>query len=259
MSLLQVGLWNLGIVLVLMVALWVASLVKRDASIVDLFWGAGFVVIAWATFVQTADPGTRAVLLVALTTVWGLRLTGYLTWRNWGREEDYRYRAMRDKHGGNFRWISLFTVFGLQGLLMWVVSWPVQAGQSAAASLRPLDILGFGVWLVGIVFEAVGDYQLARFKRDPDNAGRVMREGLWRYTRHPNYFGDFCVWWGLYAIAVAGGAWWTAFGPALMTFLLLRFSGVALLEKTITERRPEYAEYMRQTNAFFPGRPKSAG
>ncbi len=258
-QILEVGGRNLAVVIGLMLLLWLVSLVKRDSSIVDPFWGAGFVVIAWMTFLWTDGEaaGWRAAMIVGLTTAWGVRLSVFLQWRNWGQPEDFRYAAMREKHGPRYPIVSLLTVFLLQGVLMWIVSWPVQFGQlGAGGSLKMLDIFGVLLWAVGLVFESVGDYQLTRFKSDPTNRGKVLETGLWRYTRHPNYFGDFCVWWGLYLVATGAGAWWTAVGPLLMSYLLLRFSGVAHLERTIVERRPEYRAYIERTNAFFPGRPR---
>ena len=238
--------------------LWAASLRLRDASIVDIYWGPGFAQIAIITAALAGGYPWRKLLLALLTVVWGLRLGLYLFWRNAGHGEDYRYQAMRRHHGARFPLISLATVFGLQGALMWLVSLPVQTGQVAAAPahLTWLDAAGVALWMVGMLFESVGDWQLARFKADPANAGAVMDRGLWRYTRHPNYFGDACVWWGLWLIAAAAGAWWTVLSPALMTFLLLRVSGVAMLERTIGRRRPGYAEYVARTSAFVPWLPK---
>ncbi len=255
----SVLLTNALVVFALMTALWALSLVLKDASIVDIFWGAGFAVIAWVTFFVADGSDARRVLFVVLVSLWGLRLAGYLAWRNIGKGEDYRYRAMRKRHGDRFAIVSYGTVFLLQGALMWVVSLPVQAGQVPTAGLIWLDVVGIGLWAVGLFFETVGDIQLARFKADPANQGHVMDRGLWRYTRHPNYFGDFLVWWGLYAVALASGdAWWTIVGPIVMSTLLMRVSGVALLEKSLSKRREGYAEYVRRTNAFFPGPPKPA-
>ena len=239
-------------ILLLMVATWLVSLAVHDASIVDLVWGLGFVLVAWIAW--AAERDNRSLLVAGLVTVWGLRLSGYLAWRNLGKGEDFRYRAMRRRHGARFGLISLLTVFGLQGVLMWVVSLPVQA--AVGDRLSAVDLLGVGLWLVGLTFETVGDLQLASFKANPANEGKVLDTGLWRYTRHPNYFGDFCVWWGLYVVALAGGAWWTVVGPLVMTALLMRYSGAGLLEKTIGRRRPGYDDYVRTTNAFFPGPPK---
>ncbi len=244
----------------LMLITWIVSGLIKDASIVDLIWGLGFVLVAWAVVVATSPIGSRGWLLAVLTTIWGLRLSAYLTWRNLGKGEDYRYQAMRRQHGDRFFLMSLGTVFGLQGLLMWIVSLPVQAGIAGGdpgMALSPLDGLGAALWLLGLSFETIGDWQLARFKANPANKGKVMDRGLWRYTRHPNYFGDFCVWWGLFLVAAAGGDWWTVLGPLVMSALLIRYSGAGLLEKTIGTRRPGYEEYARRTNAFFPGPPES--
>ncbi len=238
---------------------WLASLLVDDASIVDRFWGGGFALVALVSFAYL-DKGTpRASLLLAMATVWGLRLCAYLTWRNWGQGEDYRYRAMRTYHGDRFSFISLITVFLFQGVLTWFISLPLQIGISGrlAEPLNPLDYLGAGLWLVGLVFETAGDFQLARFKANPANAGKVMDRGLWRFTRHPNYFGDALVWWGIYLVAAsAPNGVYTVLSPALMTFLLLRVSGVQLLEKRLVKTRPAYADYVARTNAFVPGPPK---
>ncbi len=241
------------------ITLWVVSLLARDASIVDIFWGFGFVLVAWTGYWVAEGADSRRLLLALLVTVWGLRLTVYLAWRNLGKGEDYRYVAMRRRWGRRFPLVSLGTVFLLQGTLMWVVSLPVQAGQTAAtpSSLIWLDLLGAAFWLTGLFFETVGDAQLARFKADPANAGKIMDRGLWRYTRHPNYFGDFMVWWGLYLIALATGeAWWSIVGPIVMSVLLMRVSGVGLLERALKTRRPGYAQYVATTSAFFPRPPR---
>ncbi|HUG75547.1 MAG TPA: DUF1295 domain-containing protein [Acidimicrobiia bacterium] len=236
------------------VLLWLVSLLLRNVSIIDLFWGVGFVLIAWVTWLTlVGDGGSRRLLLFVLVTAWGLRLAGYLTWRNIGKGEDFRYRAMRERWGRRFPLVSLATVFLLQAALMLIVSLPVQAGMLTGGAVGVIGAVGVGLWLVGLAFETIGDLQLARFKRDPANRGRVMDRGLWRYTRHPNYFGDFCVWWGLYLVALTASTWWTAVGPFLMSILLLRVSGVSLLERDIGSRRPGYAEYVQRTNAFFPG------
>jgi steroid 5-alpha reductase family enzyme len=246
-------------IVVLMVVTWVVSLVVTDASIVDIIWGAGFVVVAATAAVVGEGYSDRRFLLLALVGIWGLRLSGYLAWRNLGHGEDYRYVAMREKFGASFWWISLFQVFLLQGVLMWVVSLPVQLSASAEepASFGPLAAAGIAVWTVGLLFETVGDAQLAGFKADPVNEGRVMDRGLWRYTRHPNYFGDFCVWWGIFLVAAeTGPGRFGIVGPLVMSFLLIRVSGVAMLEKTIGTRRPGYVDYVERTSAFFPRPPK---
>ena len=249
---------SFGVVTLLLVGLWLLSVRLRDASIIDPFWGAGFVVIAVTAAAYNQASAPRSWLLVALTTLWGLRLSIHLLQRNWGHGEDRRYVAMRQKHGRRFWWVSLFTVFLLQGVIMAIVALPLQIAltKDQPTLLGFLDLAGLLLWAVGLFFETVGDWQLQRFQANPANAGQVLDRGLWRYTRHPNYFGDFCVWWGLYLIAAAGGAWWTAFSPLLMSVLLLKVSGVTLLESTITTRRPEYASYQSRTSPFFPWPPK---
>lgn len=236
-----------------MLALWLLSLRLRDASIVDIFWGLGFVLIAWVTRASGPAPSPRGVLTLALVTLWGLRLAGYLAWRNLGKGEDPRYAKMRAHHGEKWPIRSLFIVFALQGVLLWVISLPVQATLRVTLpiELGALDLVGAALALTGVAFEGLGDLQLALFKKRPENKGKVMDQGLWRYTRHPNYFGDFLVWWGLYVIAIASGNAWTALSPALMSFLLLRVSGVTLLESAM-RTRPGYDAYVQRTSAFFP-------
>ncbi|HEU5152132.1 MAG TPA: DUF1295 domain-containing protein [Iamia sp.] len=248
-----------GGVVVLMLATWLASVARRDASIVDIVWGLGFVVVAGAAFVVGEGSAARRTLLLALVGIWGLRLATYLAWRNLGHGEDRRYQKMRRHHGEWFWLISLGTVFALQGVLMLVVSLPVTlaADVERPDGLGPLAFAGVALWLVGFVFEAGGDLQLARFKADPANEGEVMDRGFWRYTRHPNYFGDFCVWWGIGLVAAeTGPGRWGLVGPVVMTVFLLRVSGVALLERDIGRRRPQYADYVERTSAFFPLPPK---
>ena len=235
---------------------WIVSVARRNVTIVDTLWSLLFVLAAAMYAWAAAPPTRRAWLVLAMVGAWGLRLAVYLAWRNWGHEEDHRYRAIRLRNEPNFALKSLWLIFGFQALLAWLISLPLAGAISGDAPLGPLDVLGVALWAVGLFFEAVGDWQLARFKADPHNAGRVMDRGLWRYTRHPNYFGDFCVWWGLYLVAASAGAWWSIVGPLVMSFLLLRFSGVTLLESDIGARRPAYAEYVRRTNTFFPGPPR---
>jgi steroid 5-alpha reductase family enzyme len=250
--------WLMGLLAMLVAAglTWVVSVQQKNVTIVDSFWSLLFVLGAFAYARVIGVPGARVTLLLALVTIWGLRLAGYLSWRNLGHEEDRRYAAIRRRNEPNFALKSLYLVFGLQAVLAWLISLPLLGAIGGAGPLGVLDYFGAALWLVGMIFEAGGDLQLARFKGDPANAGKVMDRGLWRYTRHPNYFGDFCVWWGFYLIAVSAGAWWSIVGPALMSYLLLKVSGVRLLERDIGKRRPQYAEYIRRTNAFFPGRPK---
>ena len=245
---------GLAVLLAVTAVVWVVSLIKRDASIVDPLWSILFLA-AGLTYAarSTAPAGDRRTLILVLVSVWALRLSLYLLWRARGKDEDYRYQAMREKQGPNFPLKSLFTVFWLQAMLAWVVSAPLLASVDGSGDLGVLAWLGVAVWAVGLFFEAVGDLQLARFKANPANAGSVLDRGVWRYTRHPNYFGDFAIWWGFFLIAADAGGWWSVYGSLLMSFLLLRVSGVAMLEKTISKRRPAYEVYTRTTNAFFPG------
>jgi steroid 5-alpha reductase family enzyme len=239
----------------MMTALWAVSLRLRDVSIVDVFWGPGFAAVAW-TAVAVAGPSPRGLLAAALATLWGLRLGVHLGLRKRGHGEDRRYAAMRAARGPRFARESLATVFLLQAALMWVISLPLQAAGSGAP-LGPLDAAGALVALAGVAVEAVADAQLARFLARPGSRGRVLQEGLWRWSRHPNYFGDFVVWWGLGLLGLAAGAPWSLVGPAVMSLLLLRVSGVTLLERTIGDRRPGYAAYAARTSAFFPWPPRA--
>jgi steroid 5-alpha reductase family enzyme len=241
-----------------MVATWLVSLVLKNASIVDIVWGLGFVITSWVLALTIDGDSTRQILLAVMVGAWGLRLGGYLAKRNIGHGEDWRYKAMRKKKGARFGLISLVTVFGLQGVLMWVVSLPVMFGNSdATPGVGPLAVIGVMVWAVGLSFEAVGDWQLAKFKKDPNNAGKVMQTGLWSLTRHPNYFGDALLWWGIGIVGAETGTGVVGFiGPVVMTVFLLRVSGVPMLERSLMKRREGYAEYAARTSAFIPRPPK---
>jgi steroid 5-alpha reductase family enzyme len=250
---------NIAVVLFFMACVWVLSLVLRNAGIADIFWGLGFVLIAWVTFFRSEGFLGRSLLICGLVTLWGLRLAIHIGLRNLGKPEDKRYQAWRAQYGKRFWWVSLFTVFFFQGILLWVISLAAQAGQAAPAprTFTWLDILGTGLWIIGFFFEAVGDRQLSRFKSNPANKGKVMDQGLWRYTRHPNYFGEAVMWWGIFIITLSVPAGlWSIVSPITITFLLLRVSGVTLLEKTILDSRPGYREYQAGTNAFFPWFPR---
>lgn len=254
---LEVSITAAAAALGLMTVFWFVSLVRRDASVADIAWGLVFVFIAWACW-AAGDRSSASLLVAIAVTVWGSRLAIYIGKRNAGHGEDRRYVAMRERRPGWFWLWSFFGVFLLQGLLALVVSLPVQSlGSVADAGPGLFSWIGVAVFLTGLAFEVVGDAQLAAFKRDSANRGKVMDRGLWRYTRHPNYFGDALLWWGIWVVAVGAGAdWWTLVGPALMTFLIVRVSGVAMLESDMAERRPAYAEYIRRTSAFVPRPPK---
>ena len=236
---------------------WGLSVRARDASLADIAWGLCFVAIAAVCSAAGPGAGDRSLLMLVLVAAWGLRLAAYVAWRHDG--EDRRYAAMRRKYGEGFAGRSLWSVFGTQALVAWIVSAPLQVAATDAgpSAIGLVGIVGAVVCLGGLGCEAVADLQLARFLRTKNASDAVMDGGLWRYSRHPNYFGDALFWWGIWLIAVeTGSAWWTAIGPAAMTFFLLRVSGVALTERTIASRRPGYAEYVERTSAFVPLPPK---
>ena len=251
----------LPLLLACLTALWLLSLYLKDASIIDIFWGPGFAIQAWYYFLfASSGPGNvRNVLLCLLVSVWAVRLALHIGIRNRGKGEDFRYRQWRIDGGKNYWWISFFRVFLIQGMLMWIIGSPLLVAQAEPRLILPtaLDGIALLLWAIGFYFEVVGDWQLTQFKADPANRGKVMDCGLWRYTRHPNYFGDALIWWAffLFAVQIPGGGYFVV-APLLMTFLLLRISGAALLESALLERRPRYAEYVRKTSAFFPWFPK---
>ncbi len=256
------SLWALGalVILIYMTLIWLASVALTNASIVDTFWGLGFVLVAVTAYFLADGFQGRKLLITILVAIWGVRLAAHITRRNWGHGEDYRYQAFRQKYGpARYWWVSFFQVFLLQGVLLWIIAAPLVAAQTFKAPdhFTLADAIGALVWGVGFFFEAVGDWQLVRFKKDPANQGKVLDHGLWAYTRHPNYFGDAAVWWGYYLIALSTG--WgalTIFSPTLMTFLLVFVSGVAMLEKSMRQK-PKYDEYRRRTSAFFPRPPRA--
>jgi steroid 5-alpha reductase family enzyme len=235
---------------------WLISLPLRNVSIVDSLWSL-MLFMAGVVYAMNSDPrAPRLSLVLWLLVLWAVRLATYITARNAGKGEDPRYVAIRERNQPGFAVKSLYLVFWLQAGLAWVISLPLYGAFASTAPLGASDYVGVVLWITGFVFEAVGDWQLSRFKRDPANAGKVFDRGLWRYTRHPNYFGEFCIWWGFWFMALGAGAWWSVPGPMLISFLLLRVSGVTLLEKDIGKRRPQYADYVLKTNAFLPGLPR---
>ena len=245
------------VIAAVMIITWVVSLVLRDASVVDPVWPLAFIAVAITALIAGSGDEGRRILIACVVAIWGARLSIHLLLRNAGKGEDFRYAAMRAKRGHRFWLTSLVTVFLLQGLLVWVVSLPVQLSAIPDRPLGWLAIIGAIVWVLGVVFEAIGDAQLTRFKANPASRGQVLDTGLWRYTRHPNYFGDFLVWWGIFLIAAESGAGaWGVAGPLLMTLLLVKVSGAGLLEKDIAVRRPGYADYVRRTSGFMPLPPK---
>ncbi|MDQ2735292.1 MAG: DUF1295 domain-containing protein [Pseudomonadota bacterium] len=253
----QAALCGVAATLGLAIVTWIASLVRHDVSLVDRVWSLLIAAPALVYgIVLSGAIAPRFIVMAVVLALWALRLAAYVSWRNWGHGEDRRYQAIRARNEPNFALKSLYLVFVLQAVLAWLVATPFLAALSHRAVWTVLDSLGALLAFSGFVFEAVGDQQLAKFKGDAANRGKVMDRGVWRYTRHPNYFGEFCVWWGFFLMALPVGGWWSVISPLIMTGLLLKVSGVALLEKDIGERRPEYRNYIQRTNAFFPGPPK---
>ena len=239
---------------------WLLSLARSNVTHVDSMWSLFFVIAAFSSAMFMKESSARIILVLLLVTLWAIRLFIYLTWRNWGPHEDNRYATIRANNEPNFRLKSLYIVFGLQAVLAWIISISIYGAIASKSSdqsaLNLLDYLGGALFLVGFYWESVADWQLSTFKANPNNKGKVLDTGLWRYSRHPNYFGECCVWWGFYLIALASGAWWAIISPILMTLLLLKVSGISLLESTIAERRPAYVDYINKTNAFVPGLPR---
>ncbi len=247
------------LILVLVSLLWIWSIFLKNVSIVDIFWGIGFVVVNAFYLFMSDEINIRKILISSLVSIWGLRLAIYLAIRNIGKGEDFRYQEFRKNYGPKrYWWFSFFQTFLLQGVLIMIISLPLLGIHSSTNSgeLNILDYLGITVWLIGFAFEAGGDFQLARFKRDAANKGKVLNTGFWKYTRHPNYFGDSAVWWAYAIFSIAAGSYWQIIGSVIMTLLIIKISGVALLEKTLNDTKPQYREYIEKTNSFFPWFPK---
>jgi steroid 5-alpha reductase family enzyme len=253
----NIFLYTLVVLFIIAFALWIVSRIKNDVGIVDSFWSL-LILAAGLCFLFFADMTItdRHTIIAILLAVWAIRLAAHITWRNWGQEEDSRYQTIRENNQPNFEFKSLYIVFLLQALLALIVALPLMSIFSSETAINSLDYIALALWLTGMFFETVGDLQLARFKASDKNRGQVLNTGLWRYSRHPNYFGEFCIWWAFFLFAVSSGYWWSIVSPLLMSILLLKVSGVSLLESTISERRPGYASYCRTTNAFFPWFPK---
>jgi steroid 5-alpha reductase family enzyme len=259
MTFVHIYLGALLVIMIMMSVLWIFSVIFKNVSIVDLFWGAGFVMTAGFYFLNTNGFESRKIILLILVAVWGLRLSGYLTRRNWRKGEDFRYREFRKKYGEKrYWWISFFQTFMLQGILMWLISAPLLGAQYFGhdKNLGILDIIGIFFWITGVVFEAGGDYQLAAFKANPSNKGKVLDTGFWHYTRHPNYFGDSSVWWGYGFICFGAGSYIPVLGSLLMTLMIIKVSGVVLLEKSLKDQKPQYKDYIEKTSSFLPWFPK---
>ena len=259
MTFTSIYLQALLMILALVTILWVISIFIKNVSIVDLFWGLGFVITASFYYLSIEGNDQRRLIVLALVRIWGLRLSAYLAWRNIGKGEDFRYKQFRKNYGENrYWWISFFQTFLLQGILMWLISAPLLGAMHSGKHLQPgiLDYLGIAFWITGFIFEAGGDFQLAAFKSRPENKGKVLDKGFWKYTRHPNYFGDSSVWWGFALFSLEAGSYIQVLGSVLMTLLIIKVSGVALLEKSLKDKKPEYQEYVRRTSSFFPWFPR---
>ncbi len=256
-SLVDIILYSAAAVFAYMTVIFIVALFKKDNSIVDIAWGLGFILVALLTFFLEKEFAVRHILVTVLVLIWGTRLAVHILFRNKGRGEDFRYAQWRIEWGKWFLLRSFFQIFMLQGLLLLVIAYPViLTNHSRKEGISYLDLVGVVLWITGFFFEALGDFQLSRFKRDPGNKGKIMRSGLWKYTRHPNYFGEAVMWWGIFLIALSVPLGWTAIvSPFLITFLLLRVSGVTMLEKKYVGNE-EFEDYAKRTSAFFPWFPK---
>jgi len=244
---------------VLVTLLWIWSIIIKNVSIADIFWGVGFVVVNAFYIFSSGELNPRKILILVLVSAWGLRLAIHLAIRNIGKGEDFRYQEFRRKYGARrYWWFSYFQTFLLQGVLIMIVSLPLLgiSMSNGSGNLNLLDYFGIFVWLIGFTFEAGGDFQLSCFKSDPKNKGKVLNTGFWRYTRHPNYFGDSAVWWAFALFSIAAGSYWQIIGSVIMSILIIRVSGVALIEKTLIDSKPQYREYIQKTNSFLPWFPK---
>lgn len=235
---------------------FVAQARKRN-DVADIAWGTGFIVVAMTAMDLSDGMTPRRVLVMSLVIVWGLRLAAHIYYRNKGKPEDQRYQKWRESWGKHALLRAFFQVFILQGLLIVIISLPVTFIITyRQQSIGVFDVLGVCTWIVGFLFETIGDYQLVKYKRDPLNRGKIMTQGLWNYTRHPNYFGEIILWWGMYIIALSVSYGWASIlGPLTITFLILKVSGIPLLEEKYKDH-PEFQEYKRRTSAFFPLPPR---
>lgn len=246
---------NLAAVMLFEFLGWLVSLKKKNVTIADSMWGAGFIIITWLTFILGDGYLVRNVIITVPVTIWGLRLSYHITRRSIGKPEDPRYTEWRNEYGNKFPVVSLFRVFLVQGLFMWLIALSIQLAQlfPRPESLTLADYAGLGIWVIGFIIESSADRQLAHFIQDPANRGRVMRYKLWRYSRHPNYFGEATIWWGIYVICCATEyGFLTIISPMLITYTLLKITGVSLMEQTMFKGNAEYEDYKRTTSSFIP-------
>lgn len=250
-----------GLIIFLYAVAWFSmALAKHRNDVADVAWGGGFVCAAITAYIIEGTNDARSLLVLALVTIWGLRLMLHIGWRNRGKTEDHRYKAWREEWGDSFLVRTFFQVFLLQGFLLLIISLPVTWSiTNQGPPLNILDAFGFCIWLFGFLFEAIGDFQLLQFKSNPLNKGKIITSGLWRYTRHPNYFGEVTLWWGIFLVSLSvPGSLWTIIGPLTITYLILKVSGTPMLEKRFADH-PEYADYIKNTSSFFPLFPKKQG
>lgn len=255
----SIFLYNLALICSVMFSGWIFSLIKKQVTHIDSIWGLGFIIIAWNTLYWTQNFTTRSILIAILVTIWGLRLSTHLTLRNWGKGEDRRYNAWRKKNKQRFWIISLFKVFLLQAVFLWVISLVIQYGisRSLVQEITIFEITGIIIWTIGILIESFADWQLKQFLANPTNAGKVMNKYLWKYSRHPNYFGETLIWWGMFILVQSTvNSLWTIISPLVITFTLLKLTGVTLMEKDIVNFKPKYREYIQTTSSFIPWFPK---
>lgn len=258
-QIIPVILYNLGAVTLMMICGWIYSLIKNNVTIADSLWGIGFVLIAWITFFNAEGFIYRKILITTLVTLWGLRLFIHITKRNRGKGEDPRYTEWRKEYGENFKYVSLFKVFLVQALFLWIIALSIQVGMLSGTPghLTLFDFLGLAIWSGGFLIESCADYQLSSFLKKPENRGKIMNRKLWRYSRHPNYFGESAMWWGIFVIALSVPyGFITIISPVVITYTLLRITGVTLMEKTIFGDNPEYKDYVRRTSSFIPWFPR---
>tara|TARA_R110001606_G_scaffold56209_2_gene136367 strand:- start:885 stop:1667 length:783 start_codon:yes stop_codon:yes gene_type:complete len=255
---------NFGLLVGIMLILWLISIRIRDVSFIDAFWAYGMAIMASASFMQTENPGTLAYIIWALTALWGVRLGThlFLRWRKEGVDPRYKkimVHAM-EKRGMGFAKAALLKAWVVQIPLLFIVCLPAQLGilLAGADSIGAVAIIGAVIASIGIAFETIGDMQLKAFRANPANKGKVLDSGLWKYTRHPNYFGDFCAWWGIWLVASQAGwpVWIAVVGPLFLSFTLMKWSGAPLLEKSLKKNRPDYVDYIQRTSGFFPMPPK---
>jgi steroid 5-alpha reductase family enzyme len=230
---------------------WLLSLKKNNVTHVDIMWSL-FFVLNTLYFFTAFTPSLRTALILFLVLLWGLRLSVYLAIRNWGKPEDARYLKIRQNNEPNFRFKSIYIIFGFQSILAWIVGSILFIATKNDHPLTWLDYLGILVTLFGIIYESIADYQLMQFKNDIKNRGKLLQSGLWKLSRHPNYFGEILVWWGFFITTLVTGIHFNLIAPLLMTFLILRFSGVTLLEANLNKKFNDYDDYQKKVNTIIP-------